>query len=231
MSEMEWPKLIAFKRLSKDCKLIDDNYSNGRSPFEKDYDKILFSSAFRRLGKKSQVHPLIDNDHIHTRLTHSLEVASVGRTLGMEVGQQIKQKLPDPNISPIHLGEIVESACLAHDIGNPPFGHAGEEAIRSWFELNMREDPKGKFKKLEFGHSADFKYYDGNAQGFRTVTKTEYDTYQGGMRLTYPTQFTMLKYPWTSLEAERNGKGKFSCFQSETDIMNEVGEELVPCNI
>ena len=107
----------------------------GRTAFLRDHDKIIFSGAFRRLARKTQVHPLATNDHVHNRLTHSLEVSCVGRTLGIRVGERLQQRqlLPD-TVSATDLGDIVQSACLAHDIGNPPFGHTGERAIRAWFQ-------------------------------------------------------------------------------------------------
>jgi dGTPase len=128
---MEWNNLLNTDKLGNKPAQPEQ----GRSPFNSDHDKIIFSGAFRRLAKKTQVHPLATNDHVHNRLTHSLEVACVGRSLGIKVGHalQDKDRLPERFI-PTDLGDIVQSACLAHDIGNPPFGHTGEEAIRNWFK-------------------------------------------------------------------------------------------------
>ena len=127
---MDWQRLLNKKRLGN--RPAKDE--SGRTAFLRDHDKIVFSGAFRRLARKTQVHPLATNDHVHNRLTHSLEVSCVGRTLGIRVGQRLKQDghLPD-DIDATDLGDIVQSACLAHDIGNPPFGHTGERAIRAWF--------------------------------------------------------------------------------------------------
>ncbi|MEG6549644.1 deoxyguanosinetriphosphate triphosphohydrolase [Desulfocurvibacter africanus] len=220
---MNWGTLIAPYRHNRDGDIKVDQIVEGRSPYQKDQDKIYFSSSFRRLGKKTQVHPLADNDHIHTRLHHSIEVASVGRSLGVHVGYKIAEDLPDRVTSPIQLGEIVQAACLAHDIGNPPFGHAGEYAIQDWF---TRSENDGKLKKLKSGQKMDLKLFDGNALGFRILTKIEYDTFAGGMRLTYPTLAAMLKYPWSSLQAEGMSKAKFSCFESELQELNDIGKKL-----
>jgi dGTPase len=129
----------------------------GRTEFESDVGRIIFSGAFRRLGRKSQVHPLAANDHVHTRLTHTMEVAHVGRALGKELGSKIKNELPQGYL-PDDLGTIVHAACLAHDVGNPPFGHAGEEAMANWFELNGPE----YFKSLTDDHKRDLIKVEGN---------------------------------------------------------------------
>ena len=127
---MDWHSLLSRERLGKP---VHGTEELGRSPFHKDHDRVIFSGAFRRLGRKTQVHPVSSNDHIHTRLTHSLEVSCVGRSLAMRVGEMLRGELPDW-CDPGDLGMIVQSACLAHDIGNPPFGHSGEDAIRHWFQ-------------------------------------------------------------------------------------------------
>jgi dGTPase len=214
---MQWSELLTAKRYGHET-LIDEEV--GRSHFHKDHDRIIFSSAFRRLGRKTQVHPMALNDHIHTRLTHSMEVGSLGRSLGIRVGELIADQLP-PWVTPHDIGTIVQSACLAHDIGNPPFGHAGEYAIRDWFR---RRSEDRRFADLSAAERLDLQTFEGNAQGFRVVTRIENNLFDGGLRLTYPTLGTLLKYPWT---AERGGKkGKFSCFQSEVGILNALGREL-----
>src|SRR6516225_2937417 len=130
---MHWAKLLSSKRFRGEPTASE----NGRSEFQKDYDRIAFSRAFRRLQGKTQVHPLPDNDHVHTRLTHTLEVASVGRSLGAQIGLDLERAGMLPiGVFPQDVGSIVQAACLAHDIGNPPFGHGGEEAIRAWFKRN-----------------------------------------------------------------------------------------------
>ncbi|MFC6669164.1 deoxyguanosinetriphosphate triphosphohydrolase [Marinobacterium aestuariivivens] len=214
---MQWDRLLTTRRYGHEHL---GPREIGRSHFHKDNDRIVFSSAFRRLGRKTQVHPLALNDHIHTRLTHSIEVGSLGRTLGIRVGELIAGQLPDW-ISPHDLGTVVQSACLAHDIGNPPFGHAGEYAIRDWFR---REASGDLLETLSPPELADLETFEGNAQGFRVVTCIENHLFDGGLRLTYPTLGTLLKYPWTVERATAGGK--FSCFQSERAILDKLGEEL-----
>lgn len=163
---MKWEKLLSQTRLGEEtCPAATPEI---RTPFEADVDRVIFSSAFRRLNRKTQVHPLAANDHVHTRMTHSLEVARVGKNLGKALGTRIEGKLPK-GISPHDLGTIVEAACLAHDIGNPPFGHAGEEAMAHWFEINGTKF----FGNLSKDHKRDLMVFEGNAQGFRMITQTE----------------------------------------------------------
>ena len=213
---MQWQKLLTPKRYGHE----DLPQELGRSHFHKDHDRIIFSSAFRRLGRKTQVHPLALNDHIHTRLTHSIEVGSIGRSLGIRVGELIQDKLPSW-VSPHDLGMIVQSACLAHDIGNPPFGHAGEYAIRDWFKQAKGEQ---LIASLSPEQQCDIQTFEGNAQGFRVVTTIENHLYDGGLRLTYPTLGTLIKYPWLSMQA--SDKGKFSCYLTELDFMKKLAGEL-----
>lgn len=214
---MQWDKLLTIKRHGHESNSLPEI---GRSHFHKDHDRIVFSSAFRRLGRKTQVHPLALNDHIHTRLTHSIEVGSVGRSLGIRVGDLIADQLPSW-ATPHDVGMIVQSACLAHDIGNPPFGHAGEYAIRDWFKSS-----KGAvfLEQLSQSERLDLETFEGNAQGFRVVTCIENHLFDGGLRLTYPTLGTLLKYPWTAERA--TNKGKFSCYQTEVALLDKLGFEL-----
>ena len=216
---MDWEQLLNKERLGKSGDLREEI---GRSHYHKDHDRIVFSSSFRRLGKKTQVHPLTENDHIHTRLTHSVEAGSVGRSLGIAAGYILSDlgKLPEW-ITPANIGEIVQSACLAHDIGNPPFGHAGEEAIRSWFDKNSGKE---MFSDLDQDQRRDLSLFEGNALGFRVITKTE-TMAEGGLGLSYPTLGAFLKYPWTSNHAE-SPKYKFSCFQSELKTLELVATKL-----
>ncbi|MBB1486513.1 deoxyguanosinetriphosphate triphosphohydrolase [Oceanospirillum sp. D5] len=215
---MNWQQLLSDARL-KGCTRhsLDDV---GRSPFHKDHDRVVFSGSFRRMGRKTQVHPFAENDHIHTRLTHSLEVGCVGRSLGMMVAEQLQEQLPS-GISAADLGVIIQSACLAHDIGNPPFGHAGEYAIRDWFTQAQKQ---GRLQGLTREQQADLVTFEGNAQGFRMVTQIEYNQFSGGMRLTYATLGTFLKYPWTAPYADH--AGKFSCYQTELPALQEVADAL-----
>jgi len=239
--KMKWDRLLVEKRFNDPKNNGEEEngrskFKNGRSQFEKDIDKITFSSAFRRLGRKTQVHLLSKNDHIHTRLSHSLEVASVGRSLGVIVGQLLKEKKEKKEIEfpdkfpPSKIGEIVEAACLAHDIGNPPFGHAAEEATRKWFQEKINDiKVKDNEKELNDTEKQDLKNFDGNAMAFRVVTYKEYYENEGGMRLTYSTLGALLKYPWTSNIAKEDPKKKdhkFSCFKTEYNYFDEIAKEL-----
>lgn len=216
--EMQWERLVSSDRLGH----RPAKSENGRSPFNSDHDKIIFSGAFRRLARKTQVHPLATNDHVHNRLTHSLEVACVGRSLGIRVGERLvaEGRLPS-DITAADIGDIVQSTCLAHDIGNPPFGHTGEAAIRSWF----RNDGEKFLAGLDAEEANDLKNFEGNAQGLRVLTSSEYHPYADGMRLTYATLGSFLKYPWTSLPAvsnKRPKKDKFGVYKSELKAFHEI---------
>ena len=214
---MNWQQLLSANRLSNPHPAI---HELGRTDFHKDHDRIVFSSAFRRLGRKTQVHPMSENDHVHTRLTHSIEVGSVGRSLGHMVGERIAARLP-AHVSPADIGAIVQAACLAHDIGNPPFGHAGEYAIRDWFRQPQHAyllQPLSELQRL------DLQTFEGNAQGFRVITQLENHRYNGGLRLTYSTLGALLKYPWTVEHAGE--KEKFSCYQAEKQHLQRIADEL-----
>ena len=188
-----------------------------RTPYHRDYDRVIFSNSFRRLSKKTQVHPLAKNDHIHNRLTHSLEVASVGRSLGLKAGEILKNKF-NLSINPYDVAYIVQTACLAHDIGNPPFGHAGEEVIKEWFSNKNNNE---LLKELKTEELEDFKNLDGNAQSFRIVSQLENNLFAGGLNLTFATLATLVKYPRSS-----QGVTKFSFFQSEKEIFDLVFSDL-----
>ncbi|MES2206896.1 MAG: deoxyguanosinetriphosphate triphosphohydrolase [Pseudomonadota bacterium] len=219
---MDWKTLLNTTRLGN----RPPKAEVGRSPFNSDHDKVIFSGAFRRLARKTQVHPLVTNDHIHNRLTHSLEVACVGRSLGIRVGQALeeKQRLP-PGIQPADVGDIIQTACLAHDIGNPPFGHTGEEAIRYWFQ----HDGAQYLNDLYPEEACDLMNFEGNAQGLRVLVSSEYHTYDGGMRLTYASLASFIKYPWTSLCATENKRpksDKYGVFQTELDMFHEIAQAV-----
>jgi dGTPase len=220
MPQMKWEKLLSRQRYGVSQ---PEKIEEGRSHFQKDIDRIIFSSSFRRLNHKTQVHPLPQNDNIHTRLPHSLEVSSVGRSLGRKVGERLRDELKQIGIEPSDLGDIVQAACLAHDIGNPPFGHSGEEAIRYWFKENATQPFLQELSRKQLN---DFTNFEGNAQGFRIITKLEYYLLEGGMRLTYATLGTFLKYPWTSDSLASAGKKKYGCSQSEQEILTEIATEL-----
>lgn len=216
---MDWNRLLCANRLGAP-RYEHTSPESGRSDFHKDHDRIVFSSPFRRMGRKTQVHPMTENDHVHTRLTHSIEVSCVGRSLGLLVAQRLAAELP-AHITPYDIGAIVQAACLAHDIGNPPFGHAGEYAIRDWFR---RDEHAYLLQNLTEAERRDLRTFEGNAQGFRVVTQLENHRFEGGMRLTFATLGTTLKYPWTSDYA--SDQGKFNCFQSEKHLLEETAHEL-----
>lgn len=215
MKEMKWAKLLSSDRFGQDEARTSP--PDSRSEFDADIERVVFSGAFRRLSRKTQVHPLIANDHVHTRLTHSLEVAQVGKALGKALGKRIQTELP-VGITPDDIAAIVEAACLAHDLGNPPFGHAGEEAMRHWFETNGAK----LFRSLSVEHKRDLILFEGNAQGFRMITQTENHLFRGGMRLTYATLGAFMKYPWSS----RKTSAKFGAFLTEESILDQVAEKL-----
>jgi dGTPase len=195
-----------------------------RSAFEQDYDRIIFSHPFRRLQDKTQVHPLPEHDFVHTRLTHSLEVSSVGRSLGKRVGEVILERHPELNkdFSLFDFGAIVAAASLAHDLGNPPFGHAGEDAISDFFVHH----PQGKSFKERVSEAewADLIKFEGNAQGFRILNKNQY-----GLKLTFATLGAFTKYPCPVLcnrDGAKRSQKKFGFFQTEKDIFKEVAGQL-----
>lgn len=217
-----WSKLLSKKRYYSKTEIEEDKYQEYyRSSFHKDYDRLIFSNSFRRLAKKTQVHPLSNNDHVHNRLTHSLEVASVGRSLGLKAGEFL-QKF-DKMINPYDVAYIIQTACLAHDIGNPPFGHAGEEVIKEWFLKNKSSD---FLKDLSNEKSNDFHHIDGNAQSFRIVSQLENNLFAGGMNLTFATLGTLIKYPYSSSNCKHTGKSKFNYFQSEKKFFKLLFKEL-----
>lgn len=209
-----------------------------RTAFHKDYDRLIFSQSFRQLNQKTQVHPLTQQKGIHTRLTHSLEVSCVGRSLGMMSAEKLGDSLP-AGVSGADIGVIVQAACLAHDIGNPPFGHAGEYAIRDWF---YQPNQQSLLAAMTSQQRIDLVGYEGNAQGFRLLTRNEHHPDQGGMRLTAATLGAFMKYPYLSTPVNSltptnksdNSERlispisirKFGCFASEAVFLEQLGEQL-----
>lgn len=229
-----WGRLFNAQRLGSDKQApVQDS---ARTSFHKDYDRLVFSHSFRQLNQKTQVHPLTNQLGIHTRLTHSLEVSCIGRSLGMMAAEKLHDKLPNglpANVSPADVGVIVQAACLAHDIGNPPFGHAGEYAIRDWF---LHPNRASILQHLTANQRLDLTHYEGNAQGFRLLTRNEHHPDHGGMRLTCATLSAFMKYPWLATQAlpRANDKAatkqttliqKFGCFDSEAAQL----EQLATC--
>lgn len=221
---MNWTKLLSTKRLGRPAGI--DEAPPPRTEFTRDYDRIIFSSAFRRLQDKTQVFPLAKSDYVRTRLTHSLEVASVGRSLGMLAAEVIADKQPECKTiaSPHDVGTIVASACLAHDIGNPPFGHAGESAIQEWFESSPA------INDLNGAERRDLLKFEGNAQGFRTLCRLQQGHQRGGLQLTCAVLGAYTKYPRASEvdEAQKTGISgkKFGFMQSDAELFRELADEL-----
>jgi dGTPase len=227
---MNWEQLLSLKRFGDTNKRLRKEQDETRLGFEVDYDRIIFSSEFRSLQDKTQVIPLSQTDFVHTRLTHSLEVSVVGRSLGRIVGQKLLKKYP--HLQNIHgyqandFGAIVAAAALAHDIGNPPFGHSGEKAIGEFFKTGEGKSFKAQLTEKEYQDLCDF---EGNANGFKILTQSR-DGREGGLRLSYATLGTFMKYPKESLPKKPTrdiSDKKYGFFQSEkegfVDVANELG--------
>ncbi|BAQ63139.1 deoxyguanosinetriphosphate triphosphohydrolase (plasmid) [Geminocystis sp. NIES-3708] len=225
---MNWHQLLNPKRLGKD---EPEDFDFTRTPFQKDYDKLIFSSAFRRLKDKTQVFSLVKNDYVRTRLIHSLEVSCVGRSLSRFVGKEIIKRSKLKNFICEDFGDIVAAACIAHDIGNPPFGHSGEDAIRNAFRCLTNQT--NFIQDLTKEQKNDFDWFEGNAQGFRILTYIEEASIKGGMQLTYPTLAAFTKYPRESLIPNNiikdyTGRSilKYGFFQSEKSLFTEIAKVL-----
>lgn len=217
---MEWKKLISNKRLGQELKHF--NRHDDRSEFKRDYDRLIFSAPFRRLQNKTQVFPLPGGIFVHNRLTHSLEVSSVGMSLGADVAQILKKRHPELADTLFEeIGTIVCAACLAHDMGNPPFGHSGEKAIQTFFT-------EGAGKHLKERVSTDFwndiTHFEGNANAFRLLTHRFNGRREGGFVMTYTTLLSIVKYPFASSNARKNGK--FGFFTSEQNTFQKIADEL-----
>ncbi len=232
--EMHWRTLMSRKRfrgLSESPS--EDKVKEIRSPFFKDADRIIYSSPFRRLQDKTQVHPFPGTDYIRTRLTHSLEVSTVGRSLGLSVGDCIVERYKlrsGPNaLDRSDFGGVVAAACLAHDIGNPPFGHAGEEAIRHWFLHKDREDLLRDLAEPE--KKSDLTAFEGNAQGFRVLTRLAGWREKGGLRLSCATLGASMKYPFGSAATDPetghpSPRHKFGYFQHDKEAFRSIADTL-----
>lgn len=202
--DMEWATLLSTER-SRPGRGTSGRSSDLRSEFEKDYHRIIGSASFRRLQDKTQVFPLDQSDFIRTRLTHSLEVSSFGKSLGQNIGEHILTHRPDAGFTPQmkeDICHILQCAGLIHDIGNPPFGHFGESAIRDWFSRNLKSlkfEGKSVEGLLTEQMKEDFYHFEGNAQALRLVTKLHYLVDEHGMNLTYALLNTTIKYPVSSV--------------------------------
>ena len=217
---MEWKQLISNKRFGQEHKHAERH--DDRSEFKRDYDRLIFSSAFRRLQNKTQVFPLPGSIFVHNRLTHSLEVASVGMSIGNDISRRVIKKQPDLKDTLVEeIGTIVSAACLAHDLGNPPFGHSGEKAIQTFFS----EGPGLKIKPMvssEFWD--DITHFEGNANAFRILTHRFKGRRQGGFVMTYSMLASIVKYPFASSLAGNHGK--FGFFASEAESYRKIADEL-----
>jgi dGTPase len=226
---MNWEQLLSLKRYGDTNKRLRKEQDETRLGFEVDYDRVIFSSEFRSLQDKTQVIPLSQTDFVHTRLTHSLEVSVVGRSLGRKVGLRLLEKYP--HLQSIHgyqandFGAIVAAAALAHDIGNPPFGHSGEKAIGEFFKNGNGKQFRTLLTEKEYQDLCDF---EGNANGFKILTESRQGR-EGGLRLSYATLGAFMKYPKESLPKKPTthiADKKYGFFQSEKDAFLEIANEL-----
>lgn len=226
---MQWEQLLSLKRQGDTSKRLRKEQDDTRLGFEVDYDRIIFSAPFRSLQDKTQVIPLSKTDFVHTRLTHSLEVSVVGRSLGRLVGKQVLEKRP--YLAEIHgyqmndFGTIVAAAALAHDIGNPPFGHSGEKAIGEYFSIGKGQKYKDQLTDKEWQDLIDF---EGNANGFSVLT-TSREGIEGALRISYATLGAFTKYPKESLPKKPTKNicdKKYGFFQQDKEFFAEVAKEL-----
>ncbi|MEG1256508.1 deoxyguanosinetriphosphate triphosphohydrolase [Clostridium sp.] len=237
MAKFKWNQILNRKRI-KDYKLSKKNF-DVRDEFENDYDRILFSASFRRLQDKAQVFPLEKLDFVRTRLTHSLEVSSIAKSLGRSIGIKLIKETENHE-DKVTLEEvddmcnILSCAGLVHDLGNPPFGHFGEEAIRAWFEekLFKNEDETYTFNfdkykfKLEKQEALDLLNFEGNAQGFRILTKLHFVIDKYGMNLTMGVLSSIVKYPMSSMNLDnvKNNLKKIGYYKAEETAFKEIME-------
>lgn len=225
---MKWDQLLSLKRFGDKHKRIRTEQDETRLGFDVDYDRIVFSSPFRLLQDKTQVIPLSKTDFVHTRLTHSLEVSVVSRSLGRIAGKKILEKHPYLKevlgFQPNDFGSITASAALAHDIGNPPFGHSGEKAIGHFFSNGAGQVYKNGLTEAQWH---DLTHFEGNANGLRILSRHGQE--KGGLRLSYATLGAFIKYPKTSLPVKPTSHvadKKFGVFQSEKDSFEDLASEL-----
>lgn len=217
---MNWQQLISPLRLGQETRNVPRH--DARSEFKRDYDRLIFSAPFRRMQNKTQVFPLPGSVFVHNRLTHSLEVASVGMSLGNDVARMIKQRRPELADTVFEeIGTIVSTACLAHDMGNPPFGHSGEKAIQAFFI-----DGPGRALQQQVGEGlwSDLTHFEGNANAFRLLTHRFNGRRAGGFVMTYTTLASIVKYPHESRAAGKHGK--FGFFQSEKADFQRIAQHL-----
>lgn len=218
---MNWKQLLSTKRFGMEE--LHDAKRDDRTDFQRDYDRLIFSAPFRRLQNKTQVFPLPGSIFVHNRLTHSIEVSSVGRSLGDIIGKELRKKYPNYSTDFSEISPIVAASCLAHDLGNPPFGHSGETAITSYFKEGNGKVLEEKVK-AEGGRWEDFTNFEGNANSIRLLMHQFNGRRRGGFVMTYSTLASIAKYPFSSLAS--NGKGKFGFFDSEEEDFKKIADEL-----
>lgn len=217
---MNWQQLISNKRLGQEERHPERH--DDRSEFKRDYDRLIFSAPFRRMQNKTQVFPLPGSIFVHNRLTHSLEVASVGMSLGNDVARDLKNIHPELAGTLFEeIGTIVSAACLAHDMGNPPFGHSGEKAIQAFFREGKGEELRQRLSP-EFWN--DLTHFEGNANAFRLLAHRFHGRREGGFVMTYSTLASIVKYPHSSLCAGKKGKFGFLCF--EEPYFQRIADDL-----
>lgn len=220
MNEMNWNSLITNKRLGQENR--HSQHYDDRTEFKRDYDRLIFSAPFRRMQNKTQVFPLPGSVFVHNRLTHSLEVASVGMSLGNDVAKELKMRHPELAGTLFEdIGTIVSTACLAHDMGNPPFGHSGEKAIQTYFTEGQGHAIE---KKVSENFWNDITHFEGNANAFRLLTHRFNGRREGGFVMTYSTLGSIVKYPFVSAAA--GSHGKFGFFTSEKPLFEKIADEM-----
>ncbi len=223
---MNWNTLISAKRFG--LEEFHEARRENRSEFQRDYDRLVFSAPFRRLQNKTQVFPLPGSIFVHNRLTHSLEVSCVGRSLGNDVSKALLVRHPELHNSFLpEIGSIVSAACLAHDLGNPPFGHSGERAISTFFSEGkgmVLKDKQPNGEQLTSAQWEDLTHFEGNANAFRLLTHQFEGRRKGGFVLTYSTLASIVKYPFSSSLAGK--KSKFGFFTTEEESFSRIAEEL-----
>lgn len=218
---MNWEQLLSAKRFGME-EYHDDKHHD-RTDFQRDYDRLIFSAPFRRLQNKTQVFPLPGSIFVHNRLTHSIEVSCVGRSLGVIVGKELRKKYPNSPADFEEINSIIAAGCLAHDLGNPPFGHSGETAITSYFSEDKGMRLKEKIIK-EGGRWEDFINFEGNANSIRLLIHQFNGRRRGGFVMTYSMLASIVKYPYSSIAA--NGAGKFGFFEAEEKDFRRIANEL-----
>ena len=221
---MNWQQLISNKRLGQEHRHPERH--DDRTEFKRDYDRLIFSAPFRRLQNKTQVFPLPGSIFVHNRLTHSLEVASVGMSLGNDVAMQLTKRHPELRDTLFQeIGQIVATACLAHDLGNPPFGHSGEKAMQAYFLDGAGSELQRLVSPIFWN---DLTHFEGNANAFRILTHQFKGRRPGGFVMTYSMLASIVKYPHSSTAAGK--KGKFGFFDTEKDSYRRIAQELgIPC--